>query len=188
MICLVISGKAGSGKDTVAKYMEEKLKEEGKKVITIHYADAVKWVVKDYFNWNGLKDEHGRKLLQTIGTDVVRRAYPNFWVGIVVGLLFSFDQANLFDVALIPDARFENEVEITMDSLPESCCIRIDRRNLDGTPWINPNLTEEQRKHPSETSLDNYVFDYVIHNDEDLELLKESTQTLLRDMGLIKGE
>jgi hypothetical protein len=30
--------------------------------------------------------------------------------------------------------------------------------------------------------LDDYVFDYVIHNDEGLELLKESAHTLLEDL------
>lgn len=171
-----------------AHFMREKLEAEGQKVITIHYGDAVKWVIKDYFNWSGQKDEEGRRLLQTIGTDVVRKSYPDFWTNVVTQLLKSFENANLFDVALVPDARFENEVDIVVNTLPNSICVRIERTNEDGTPWINPNLTEEQRKHPSEISLDNYIFDYVIHNDAGLDTLKESAITLLQDYGLVEGE
>ena len=185
MKCIVISGKAGHGKDMTASYMKEILENHDLRVITIHYADAVKWVLRDYFDWDGNKDEHGRYLLQHIGTDVVRKNYPDFWTKIVAELLVAFDKENLFDVALVPDARFENEVEITMDTLPDSVCVRVKRENPDGTDWENPALTDAQKKHPSETSLDNYSFDYVIHNDEGLDTLKESTITILKDMGII---
>jgi hypothetical protein len=185
MKCIVISGKAGHGKDATAQFMKEALESHGKKVITIHYGDAVKWVLREYFNWDGNKDENGRHMLQYIGTDVLRKNYPNFWTGIVAGLLSAFDNEGLFDVALVPDARFENEVEITMETLPDSTCVRVRRENPDGTLWINEKLTEEQRQHPSETSLDNYIFDYIIHNDEGIDLLKESAITVLVDLGII---
>ena len=185
MKCIIISGKAGSGKDMTAHFMREKLEEKGKRVITIHYGDAVKWVIKDYFNWSGNKDEEGRKLLQTIGTDVVRAKHPDFWVKVVADLLSAFEAADLFDIALIPDARFENEINVVIDSLPDSITVRIERANEDGTPWVNTTLTEEQRKHPSETSLDKYSFDYIIHNDEGLETLKESAISVLADAEII---
>ena len=188
MKCIVISGKAGHGKDATAQFMREALESHGKKVITIHYGDAVKWVLRDYFNWDGNKDENGRHMLQYIGTDVLRKNYPNFWTGIVAGLLSSFDNEGLFDVALVPDARFENEVDITMETIPDSTCVRVRRENPDGTLWVNEKLTEEQRQHPSETSLDNYVFDYIIHNDEGIDLLKESAITVLVDLGIIERE
>lgn len=185
MKCIVISGKAGHGKDATAQFMREALESHGKKVITIHYADAVKWVLRDYFNWDGNKDENGRHMLQYIGTDVLRKNYPNFWTGIVAGLLSAFNNEGLFDVALVPDARFENEVDITMETIPDSTCVRVRRENPDGTLWVNEKLTEEQRQHPSETSLDNYAFDYIIHNDEGIDLLKESAITVLVDLGII---
>ena len=182
--CIIISGKSGHGKDMLAHFMRERLEEEGLCVLTIHYGDAVKWVLRDFFNWDGQKDEKGRTLLQHIGTDVVRAKYPNFWTTIVAGLVSSFE--NEFDVVLIPDARFPNEVEIVMDMVPNTICARIERKNPDGSMWLNPAFTEAQLKHPSETSLDNYGFDYIIHNDEGLDVLKESAITLLTDLGLIK--
>lgn len=182
---ILISGKAGSGKDTVAQFMKEELEKHGKRVIVIHYGDAVKWVLKDFFNWDGKKDTVGRTLLQHIGTDVVRTQFPNFWTGIVVGLLKSFEPYSDFDIALVPDARFPNEVNIALENLQNCVAIRVNRRNADGSEWINPNLTEEQRNHPSETSLDCFAFDYVIHNDEGLNTLEESAKTVLTDLNLI---
>ena len=182
---ILISGKSGSGKDMLAQFMKEELEKHHKKVLIIHYGDAVKWVLRDYFNWDGNKDIVGRTLLQRIGTDVVRAKHPNFWTGIVVGLIQAFEPYNDFDVALVPDARFPNEVDIALENLENCVSVRVERLNEDGTPWVNPMLTEEQRNHPSETSLDCFAFDYVIHNDEGLELLKESARTVLEDLKLI---
>ena len=182
---IIISGKAGSGKDTVASFMKNELEKHGKKVLVIHYGDAVKWVLRAFFNWDGQKDVVGRTLLQRIGTDIVRAQFPNYWTGIVVGLLKAFEPYNDFDVALVPDARFPNEVDIALETLNNCIAVRINRRNADGTEWINPNLTEEQRNHLSETSLDTFAFDYVIHNDEGLDTLEESAKTILQDLHLI---
>jgi hypothetical protein len=182
---IIISGKAGSGKDTVANFIKEELEKHGKRVLVIHYGDAVKWVLREFFNWDGNKDAVGRTLLQRIGTDVVRSKFPNYWTAIVVGLLEAFEPYNDFDVALVPDARFPNEVDIALERLHNCVTVRINRRNADGSEWINPNLTEEQRNHPSETSLDQFAFDYVIHNDEGLDTLQESALTVLQDLNII---
>lgn len=182
---ILISGKAGSGKDMTAQFMKEELEKHGKRVLIIKYGDAVKWVLRDYFNWDGKKDLIGRTLLQYIGTDVVRAVHPNFWTGIVVGLLQAFEPHSDFDIALVPDARFPNEVDIALQSLQNCVAVRIERKNPDGSEWINPTMTEDQRNHPSETSLDHYAFDYVIHNDEGLDTLRESAITILKDLGVI---
>lgn len=183
--CIIISGKSGHGKDQLAQYMREYLEQEGQRVLTIHYGDAVKWVLRDYFNWDGQKDKKGRTLLQRIGTDVVRTKYPNFWTSIVVGLVSAFE--NEFDVALIPDARFPNEVDIVEETIPNVTVVRVNR-TVDEQPWVNPQFTEEQLRHPSETSLDNYGFDYIVHNDEGLDMLRDSAWAVLNDLSLIKGE
>ena len=182
---LILSGKSGSGKDMLADFMKEELAKNNKRALVIHFADALKWILRDYFDWDGKKDEVGRTLLQRVGTDIVRHAHPGYWTGIVVGLIEALEPYSDFDVAIIPDARFENEVNIALQRLKNCVSIRIERKNADGTNWINPTLTEEQRNHPSETSLDVFAFDYVIHNDEGLDLLRESAQALLQDLKLI---
>jgi hypothetical protein len=182
---IILSGKSGSGKDKVATFMKEELAKHGKKTLIIHFADALKWILRDYFDWDGKKDEVGRTLLQQVGTNIVRATHPGYWTGIVVGLIQALEPYSNFDVAIIPDARFENEVNIALENLKNCVSVRIERKNSDGTPWVNPALTEDQLKHPSETSLDKFAFDYVIHNDEGLDLLRESAETILKDLKFI---
>ena len=183
---IILSGKSGSGKDMTAQFMKEALEKRGKRVLVLHYADALKWFLRDYMDWDGKKDEVGRTLLQQVGTDIVRACHPNFWTGIVVGLIQAFEPYNNFDVAIVPDARFPNEIDIALQCIKNCVAVRIIRNNPDGTEWINPTLTDDQRKHPSETSLDCYGFDYVLHNDEGLDNLREGAEAILRDLFLIQ--
>lgn len=183
---ILISGKAGSGKDATAQFMKEELEKHGQRVLIIHFADAVKWVCREFFQWDGQKDAVGRTLLQYVGTDVVRTTFPGYWTGIVVGLIKAFEPYNDFDVAIVPDARFPNEVDTSLVTLNNCVAVRVERKNSDGTEWINPNLTDTQRQHPSETSLDCYGFDYILHNDTNIETLREGAITILKDLGYIK--
>jgi hypothetical protein len=100
---IIISGKSGSGKDMFAQFLKEELAKHGKKALVIHYADAVKWFCRDFLDWDGKKDEVGRTLLQMVGTDIVRKIHPNFWTGIVVGLIQAFEPTSNFDIAINGD-------------------------------------------------------------------------------------
>ena len=72
MKIITISGKAQHGKDTTAEMLKKKLEELQYKVLIIHYADYVKYVCRQYFNWDGNKDEKGRTILQQVGTNLAR--------------------------------------------------------------------------------------------------------------------
>ena len=63
--------------------------------------------------------------------------------------------------------------------------VRVNRFNKDGTPWLNPLLTSEQHQHSSEISLDNYIFDYTIINDDTIEMLHDNAIVLLQDLHLL---
>ena len=56
---ILISGKARSGKDTLAKVLGDYLKEQGKDVLITHYADSLKYICETVFKWDGKKDEKG---------------------------------------------------------------------------------------------------------------------------------
>lgn len=145
MKVILISGKAGHGKDTLAGSMKLRLNRQGKRVLITHYGDLVKYICRNFFDWDGKKDEQGRHLLQFVGTDVVRAQRPNYWVDFLRDVLSLFDGE--WDYVLIPDVRFPNEVE-GMDCF-QTRHIRIIRPGYS-------QLTEEQQRHPSETALDNY--------------------------------
>ena len=160
MKVIAISGKAGHGKDTVAEMLRTCLTAAGKKVLVTHYADLLKHICKSFFGWDGEKDEHGRWLLQYVGTDVVRRKQPDFWVNFVISILRLFDGE--WDYVLIPDARFPNEIERIREAGFDVMHLRVTR------PGYIGKLTEEQKKHPSETALDKVGCDMQIINDGDL--------------------
>lgn len=85
MRVVCISGKARHGKDTLATMMKRVLEDTyGKSVLIIRYADQLKFILREYFGWDGIKDERGRALLQYVGTDLARNADPNIWVEYVM--------------------------------------------------------------------------------------------------------
>lgn len=173
MKVILVSGKAQNGKDTVAQIMAMSLKNDGKHVLVTHYADLLKFICKNYFGWNGEKDEAGRRMLQYVGTDVIRKQNPSLWVDFVALMLKYFHEN--WDYVIIPDCRFPNEVSTMVDNGFDTVHIRVVRDGFK-TP-----LTEEQQKHPSETALDDVVPDYYIHNDGTLDDLTRSINNLIKE-------
>jgi len=57
---IVINGFPGSGKDTFVEFIQDHHPAE---IFNIHSSDYIKKVAKEKFNWDGIKDEKGRKLL-----------------------------------------------------------------------------------------------------------------------------
>lgn len=165
MKIIVISGKAGAGKDTLAKMMVEELEAKDKRVLVTHYADLLKYMCASLFGWDGKKDEKGRSLLQYVGTDIIRKKEPNFWVDFVVKVLSLFPDE--WDYVIIPDCRFPNEIDVMKQAGYPVVHIRITRNNY-------MTLTASQQQHPSETALDGVTPDYVIENNGGLDDLRHS--------------
>ena len=65
-IVITVSAKAQHGKDSFATAFKKIAEENENKVLIIHYGDILKYVCKQYFGWNGEKDEVGRTLLQHV--------------------------------------------------------------------------------------------------------------------------
>lgn len=154
---ILISGKAGSGKDTVASVIKENFIEDGipsNRILITHYADLLKYIARSYFGWDGVKDIRGRTILQHIGTDIVREQDENFWTDFIIKILTLFKEE--WDYVIIPDARFLNEITEIQKHFPTQT-VRVSRT-------FNSLLSNEQKNHSSETNLDDYVFDAYIEN------------------------
>ncbi len=172
VIC--ITGKAGSGKDTAAQAMKKLLGWYKKHVLIIHYADLLKFICRQFFDWNGEKDRYGRNLLQFVGTDVVRAQNPDYWVDFVVGLIKMF--RDHWDYVLIPDCRFPNERQRLIEEGFDTTLVRIVRGGYQSE------LSEEQQAHPSETAMDGVEADVTIYNVGSLDDLNVSVAEFVAEL------
>lgn len=151
---VLISGKAGSGKDQLADTLRVVLSiEYGAVVHVLHYADVLKYILQSYSYWDGVKDIEGRTLLQTVG-DSFRVSNENFFVDFAINVIQSIKQD--VDVILIPDTRFRNEIE-KMKSVFQIVTVRVNRDDLS-------DQSGSWRGHVSENELDNFPFDFFIEN------------------------
>ena len=170
MVVITFSGKAESGKDSCAQLLCDMLTAQGKKCVVIHYADYLKFICEKYFGWDGKKDAHGRGLLQYIGTDLIRKKEPDFWLNVVINLLKVIEEQ--YDYALIPDARFPNEIK-GMKNEFKTISVLVER-----TDYTN-SLSSEQRLHVSETALDGYLLDYTITSPTGLGNLRDAVHEFM---------
>lgn len=167
MRIITLSGKARNGKDTFASYIKEILEQKECTVQIVHYADLLKYICKQYYNWNGEKDEKGRALLQTVGTDIVRAKDENFWVKELASIVRMFFDD--YDYVIIADCRFPNEIDYWIGSGYDVSTVYLMRNNFAS------DLTAEQMAHPSETALDSYSFEYYITTASLKELYEAAT-------------
>ena len=174
MKIICISGHAQNGKDTVAKMMRDLLQMDGYRVLITHYADLVKFVCTNFFGWDGNKDEHGRQLLQNVGTDIVRRQNPDYWVDFIADMLTFFKDE--WDYVLIPDTRFPNEISKLRKRGFSVEHVRVSRPDFDN------HLTEEQKNHPSETALDETFPDALIVNSGDSLMLAKTVECYINSL------
>lgn len=162
--CILISGKAGVGKDTVADLMSNYLGQLDENVSIRHFAHALKGAAVRYFNWDMVKDVEGRKLLQSLG-DVGRNYIKDLWV---LHTKHSFERSEVFlpRFLIIPDWRYLNELDCFIsDPLYNVITVRVEGNELSDLGELS--------KHASETELPSVDFstvgadspyDYVISN------------------------
>ena len=172
MKCITISGGAGHGKDTLAKKIKEILESNGKKVFIIHYADYLKMVATKVYNWNGVKDEYGRTLLQKLG-DKMRNINEMFLIDELIKIISLVKDD--FDIVIIPDARLPKEIDI-LKTIAETISIHINRVDF------KSKLTSTQSKHKTETALSNYNYDYdlKIYTDKEIKELDNIIEEILK--------
>jgi hypothetical protein len=147
-----ISGKAGTGKDYIAKTYFYPL---GFRQISL--ADHFKLTVAgrgvaSYDEVFHTKPDHVRKLLQEEGTERGRNVYgENVWCQTLLDTLRLRVERHPEDrLWIVPDVRFKNEVDFIQQHGGAVFRIYAPDRAEAST------LTPAQRKHPSETELDAY--------------------------------
>ena len=171
---ICISGKAQNGKDTSARLLCSYLEQKGNRVLIVHYADLLKYICRNWFGWNGEKDNFGRTLLQKVGTDVVRNKRPDFWVDFILDVVNLFE--NEWDYIIIPDTRFPNELYKIKESGYPMTHIRVVRKDFESP------LSPEQQAHASEVALDNEVPDILLVNEGTLDKLNSAIVEIVKQL------
>lgn len=174
MKIFVISGKAKSGKNTFGELLREELKDFGYKPCVMHITEPLYQYARNYFEYDEKKDEKPREFLQKMGIEIIRDKMGK--KEFLINRLFEDIEIlkNFFDSFIITDARLIHEFEIIKKKFPDTILIKLERENY------NDNLTDEEKKHITETELDNFnSFDYVIKNTS-LEDLKMSAIEIIK--------
>lgn len=176
MKVFLISGKARSGKGEIARIIKKFYK---KNCIELMFAKTIKQYAIDYFDWDGSDETKPRDFLQKVGTEIIRDKLniPDFHACRVledIEILRSF-----FDVFVISDCRFPNELKLLKDKYGNDCfSIRVSR---DFT-----NLDEYQQNHKSETALDNVSnWNLLIDNNGTKDDLEEKVVSFLKTLDRI---
>lgn len=204
-----ISGRMGSGKNTVAsiinqitnnKFEEKAFAFKLKQIASILTGIEVSKFEDQEFKKTNLGEEWSspilgedwqdvsmtvRELLQKLGTDCLRdNLHPNVHINALFSdYKYENEESTYlnpyptieYPYWLITDLRFPNEFEAIKNR--GGICIRV-IRGVEKTP--NSNL-----HHISETSLDNYAFNYIIYNNGTIEELIEKVRKMLQYFKII---
>ena len=174
-IIFIVCGKARSGKSTAASMIREYYELKNKKTVNLMYSETLKNYVKKICNWDGNERTKPRTMLQKLGTDYIRNQIDiNFFVKRMMEDLEIYDK--FFDIITISDARFQNEID-TPKQKYTVITIKIE------TKRINNELTQIEKQHLSECSLEEYHdYQYIIENNGTIEELKEKIETILEEV------
>lgn len=172
-IIFVISGKARSGKDLISNLISEYYHE--KKCKKLSYSYYLKQYVKNITGWDGSEETKPRDILQQIGIELLKEKISDtFLIDRVCEdiKVYSF----FYDVIIITDARLISEVDIPKKLFENVITIRVNRESEN-------NLTIDQKKHITETNLDDYQnFDYIIPNNDDYDSLVKDVKEILEEV------
>ena len=148
---IILSGKMRSGKRMVSNIICN-LYNEKCKCISISYAGYLKEYAKNILSWNGSESDKPRVFLQELGTDLIKNKIDEHMLikRVIEDIkVYSY----FYDVIVISDARYIDEIELIKKEFNNVITIHINSNNC----ILNNHITE--------TSLDNYNnYDYVIDN------------------------
>lgn len=161
---IVVSGRAGSGKDTACNMIKKYYKDL--KVINLSYASYLKQYAMNITSWDGCEETKPRDLLQQLGVELIKNNIDEEMLvkRIVEDIkVYSY----FFDIITISDARFPNEIDSIKENFQNVTSIRINKNE-------ESKLTKEQQMHKTETAMDEYSnYDYIINNNKDIKYLEE---------------
>lgn len=158
-----ITGKKNSGKTTLAHMMSD----FDPSIQILSFAEPLKKMLFDtgictYDEIYVEKTPFSRKMMQKIGTDIVRKIKPSYWDNIMLKKI----ERHKGQPIIIDDLRFMTEYELIKDL--KGTIIRITRPQ------------EDKDHHRSETEMDQIIPDIEIHNNFGFDELSESAKQIYK--------
>lgn len=153
---VIVNGISCAGKDSFCDFCGTFCK-----TITVSTVDKVKEIAKDVFGWDGIKDEKGRRLLTEI-----REAWGKYNEG---PLMHVFDTVRIGEPTDITFIMIREHTELL-----KAQALFISHGYTCLTLWVE---RKDNTPGPTEQRFldmipEGYNFDFVIHNDSDLEKLR----------------
>ncbi len=177
----ILSGKARSGKDSIATIIKKICEEHNLKHLNLQYSTYIKEYAKKISDWDGTDETKPRSLLQYLGTDLIRKQIDEmFFVKRICSDIEIYSK--FFDVITISDARYKVEIDIPKEKFNDVVSISVVRANVESP------LSATEQQHLSEIDLDDYNnYDYTIINDGDLLDLEKKVRKII-EKNLVKED
>jgi len=170
MFIIAIIGKKESGKSTFASFLQEEFEEYIPERLTVRHSFGLplKKMIEEaeickHEELFGEKTEYSRFMLQTIGTEIVRRVDPDYWCKKMWECLRDTYRHEPDSIVIVDDVRFENEMKLLQSLNAEFVHITRSINDL------------RQSRHASEVNQEAFLKDmrcWEIENNASIEVLK----------------
>lgn len=168
VLIFCVCGKAGSGKSLLANYLYEEYKKNGHDVIISPYTKYLKKYISEVLGKEINDNFKPRTFLQEFSSDLIKDklGYKDFFI--VRQLEDISIYKYFFDVIIIPDVRFPDEIECLKKRNYNVVSIGMIRSGFDN------NLSYAEKNDITEIALDDYKdYDFIVNNNEDVDLKNE---------------
>ena len=173
MKIFLIAGKAGGGKNVVAKLIKEYYVYKLEECAITSYSKYIKNFALELTDWDGNENTKPREFMQNLG-DEMRKIDPDFLVSNMIKDITIYQKH--VENLVISDVRMPNEIDMIKNAFDNVYAIYVVNQ------FSESKLTLKQQAHITENALEGYNdFDYVIANDE-LDKLKEKVFKILDEV------
>ena len=169
-IVLISSPTPNCGKDTLGSYFVK-----NHNFSRLAFADKLKEIARDFFYWNGEKDQKGRELLINLGTVAGRTYKENIWTQHIIDTIERFSLPRV----VITDCRFINEYYDLKNSTKLSD-YRIISIGIESSVFGN----ELYKNDISQIDYEKIPKDYIINNNYDKQHLERNVNEIIKEIGL----
>ena len=175
MKIIFIGGKANSGKDTAAEFIDEYYRSRGLDVVNIQISYYIKMYAKEIAKWDGDNETKPRQLLQDLGTELIRKQIDEYFF--IKRIIQDIDiYSRYFDIITISDGRLPEEFAAVKLSYPETVTVHVTR------PGYSSKLSKDQKAHVTESLVDEIDYDLELVNDGTLDEFQNKCIELVREI------